>query len=112
MEPVAGLARTAVADPVGKDEVIAARVQRLALAEQFARELGPEEARAAAGRPVKDEDRVVDPPVIAAPRSAEGSVMDAQLRQRFPGRESEVADDMVRRGRLGILRGGKPPGEE
>ena len=72
VEPVAGLARPPVTDAVGQDDVVPCRVERLPLAEEFARELGSEEACPAAGGPVQDQDRVADDPrarpSAAAPR--------------------------------------------
>ena len=87
-EPVAGLARPAVPDAVGEDEVVAGRVERLALAEELARELGPEEIGPAAGRPVQDEHGVADLAVLAPVRRAERAVMDAELGQRLARRRT------------------------
>src|SRR5690348_7606852 len=80
-EPVAGLARAPVADRVGQDEVVAAGVERLPLAEELAGELRPEEVRPAAGRPMEDQDRIADGPMPVPPRLTEGAIVEPELGQ-------------------------------
>ncbi len=60
VQPVARLARLAVADVVGEDDEVAGSVERLPLAIEATGEAAPEELSARSSRPVQDEDRVVD----------------------------------------------------
>lgn len=91
MEPVAGLARFPVPDPIGEDEEVATRIERLALAEEFARELGPEEIGPAPGRPVEDEDGVRYPAVVVPSRVADRAAVDSQFGEGLAGGEAEVS---------------------
>ena len=83
-QPVGWLARLAGADRVGNDDVVAARVERLAGAEQLAREGRRQHARGRTRRAMQDQDRL-------AGRRADRHVVDAQLGQHLAGVEAEVA---------------------
>src|SRR5262249_47888583 len=105
---VARPGRLAVAEVVRKDDVVARRVQGLALAEQLAGEqlAGkplPDQALALAAGAVQDEHRVADDALLIAPRRAERTVVDAHLGQGFARGEAEVTEDMIPRRRRGIL---------
>src|SRR5216684_13562 len=58
VHPVARLARFAVADSIRQDDEKLRGIERLARAEKFAREFWPDELRAAARRPVRDQHRI------------------------------------------------------
>jgi hypothetical protein len=90
-----------VPDAVGEDEEVPARVQCLPLAKQFVSELGSEEARPAAGRPVEDEDRVANDTVLVFTGRPNGAVIQAEFGEQFSGSEPEVTYDEVARGGLG-----------
>ena len=68
-QPVAGLGGFAVADAVGQHDEVLRRVERLARAEQLARELRPQELRAAAAGAVADEHRIAHD-ALARPSAA------------------------------------------
>src|SRR6185312_16244944 len=112
-EPVAGLARAPVADRVGEDEVVAAGVERLTLAEELARELGPEEVRPAAGCPMEDKDRIADGPMPVPARLTEGAIVEPELGQALTRGEAVVAHHEVPFGRRGVVgRDGRGIGEQ
>src|ERR1700680_4298000 len=87
MQGVARLARLSVADAIGENDEIAARIERLAGAEQRAGEFRPNELRAASTRSVQDQDRVAHYPLRITLRRADGAVMKAELWQRLIGCE-------------------------
>ena len=95
VQAVAWFARSAVADAVRQDEVVAAGIERLALAEQHPGEPVHQKALCRTAGGVQDEHRVVDPALGIAVRSPESHVMQSQLRQRLAGGEAKVRDDVV-----------------
>ena len=58
MHPVARFARFAVTDPIGQHDEKFRRIERLILSEKFAGKFRTNELRAAARRPVHDENGV------------------------------------------------------
>ena len=99
-QSVGGLARLAGADGVGKDDVVAPRIERLPRAEKLARERRIQHAGARAVRAVKNEHRF-------ARRGAHRRVVQPQLRQHFAGVKLEIAHHpgtFLRRGVIGSER--------
>ncbi len=107
-----------MAEIVGHDDVVARDIQRLTGPEQFARELRRQELGTRPAGAVQQQDRVLDPPVRAPPRLAQGAVVHPQLRQHPAGSQrkgggGEVALDRhgLGRSRQGQQQGGKAAGE-
>jgi hypothetical protein len=90
MQAVAGFGRLAVADAIGQYHEIAADIEWLAGAEQLAGKFRTHELGATATSAVKNEHGVTHNSALIAPRLAEGAVVDAQRRYRFPGRELKI----------------------
>ena len=103
MQAVARLARLPVPDAVRQNDEIAPRIEQLAVAEQRAREFGPNELRAASTRSMQDQDRVTHNPLRVALRRPERAVMKAQFRQLLARRKAEILDDEIALRRCGIL---------
>src|SRR3546814_12518332 len=80
---------------VGKDNGVAADVERLARAEQFVGELRAQKGMTAAAGAVEHYDRIGDMPVTATPRCSEGRDVDAQLIHLLAGSDTEVAKDDI-----------------
>ena len=96
--------------PSGSTMKYCVGVERLAGAKQLARELGPDELRAAAAGAVADEHGVADDALRILLRLAERAVVQPQLGQRLAVREPEVADHEVALRRRGIV--GRVTGEQ
>src|ERR1700688_340517 len=97
---VARFAGLAVPDAVGQDDVILARVQQLALAEQHAAEAGAEKRPSASTGAVHHDYGVVDVAGGIARRVAQRGVMQSQLAQFFAGGKGEIADGIIALRRL------------
>src|SRR5581483_8919539 len=95
VQTIARLARLSVADAVGQNDVVTRRIQKLPLAEQFARKLRPDEIAAVAGGAVEYQDRIADDTLGVASRRANRAVMNAQLGQRLPALKMEILDDVI-----------------
>ena len=87
-QAVGRLRRSAMADRVGQNDEIFARVERRAGAEQFAGELRREQAFGGAAGAVQDHDRL-------ARRLADGGVVQAQLRHHLAGVKFEIPRDPI-----------------
>ncbi len=94
-QAVAGLARTAVPDAIGKDEEVARRVEQLPRAEQDARELVAQKGLPSPTRAMQEQHRVPRDPRRVAGQCAERSVVQPQLRQPLAALEGEVVDQEV-----------------
>ena len=97
-----------MADAVGKNDVVARSVEKLARAEQFARENGLQELLAGAAGAMEDQDGVGGTALGVARGLSERCVVKAQLRERFAGAKLEILHDKVafgRRRRRGLLSG-------
>ncbi len=94
-QPIAGLTRVPVADPVGQHDEVPRRIQQLARTEQLSGELRANEIAAVAGRPVQDQDGVSDPALGIGHRLAERAVVNPQLREGLSRGEPELPDDVV-----------------
>ncbi len=92
---VARLARFPVPDSVREHDEKFRGIKRLTRAKKFAREFRPDELRAAAGRPMRDQHRVAHGALLILHRFANGPVMDLQFRQRLARSELEIADDVI-----------------
>jgi hypothetical protein len=97
LHAVGRLRRFSVADAVGNDDVVFRRIQRLAGAEQLAREARRQHARRRAARTVQHQHRLTG-------RLADGGIMKAQFRHRFAGVEFEIFCDPVALLRRGVVR--------
>src|SRR5437763_8078714 len=77
--------------------------------EELARKFRSHEARPAPSGAVQDEDRVMHYAVGVRARCTEGAIVDAQLRERLAGDESEVLEEEValHRRRIARLRSGR-----
>ena len=103
-QAVGRFARLAVADGVGKDDVVARRVERLARAEELAGEGRRQQTGARSGRAVQQHYGL-------ARRIAHRRVVQAQLRQHLPRMEAEVAHHPGRLPGRGIVGGKGARGE-
>src|ERR1700720_13942 len=103
VQAVARLARLPVANAIGENDEIAARIERLAGAEQRSGEFRPNELRAASARSMQDEDRVAHYPLRIALRRADRAEMKAGLRQLLIGCEAKILDDEIALRGCGIL---------
>ena len=92
MQPVARLARFAVADSVRQHDEKFRRIKWLIFTEQFAGKFRANKLRAAAGCPVHDEHCVLCFALRIFLRFPDGSIMDTQLRQRFARGKFEIVD--------------------
>src|SRR5882724_3364719 len=81
-QPVARLARLAVADTVGKNNKITSGIEKLPRPKQLSGELSAKEIAAIASRAMKNQDCIFHHPFFVALRSAESAVVQLQLRQR------------------------------
>jgi hypothetical protein len=86
-QPIGRLRRLSMADIVGKDDPVAADIERLARAIEFIGELGPKKLLAAASRAVEHHDRIVDLSRSVAVRRAKRRVVHTKAAQRLPGSE-------------------------
>src|SRR3989442_12029195 len=89
-QPVARLAGFAGPDRIRKNDVVAARIQRLAAAEQFSAQLRGKKTPAGTSRTMQHENRIADVACRIAFRRAESDVMEAQLREFLAGLEREA----------------------
>src|SRR5262252_250863 len=92
---VAGLRGFSVADAVGKNDVVARGVEKLARPEEFARKNGREELMSGAAGAVQNQNRVADASLGVARGLPERGVMKAQLRERFTGAKKKILHDKV-----------------
>lgn len=74
---------------------MALRIQKLIVPEEFAGEALPQELLAAAGGAMQNQNGVAYAALMIAPRLAEPTVMETQLRQNLAAMKGEVADDKV-----------------
>ena len=109
VQPVARLAGVAVADAVGEHDEVLRGIERLTRREELARKFRSHETRTAPSGAVQDEDRVMHHAVGVRARCTEGAIVDAQLRERLAGGESEVLEEEValHRRRIARLRPGR-----
>ena len=115
LEAVAGLARLAVTDAVGKDQEEPLGIEQAARPKQLAGETRAHILCPAAAGAVEDEDGVADDALGVALRLAERAVMESQLGERLAGGEAEVLNDKIalrRRGDLGRSEAGERGGDE
>jgi len=98
LETVGRLRRPAVADRVRQDDVIFARIERLARAEQLAREGRCQHAAGGPAGPMQDQHRL-------AGRFTDGRVGEAELGHHFAGVKFEVPCDPFALSWRGIVLG-------
>ena len=104
MQPVAGLARFAVTDSVRKNDEKLRRVERLTFPKQLIRKFrSGDELRAAASRPVHDEDCIRRFALCVLLLFSNGPIVETQLRQGLTGSELEVVNDIIAFRRRGII---------
>src|SRR5262245_37769313 len=95
VQTVAGLRGFSMPDAVGKNDVVARRIEELARPEQFTRKNRREELMARAACSVQDQDGVGGTPMRVACGLSQRRVMKPQLRQRFARAKLEVLRDIV-----------------
>ena len=95
-QAIARLAGFAVADAIGQYDKKPRRIERLPRPEELAGELVTHEVAAVAAGAVQDEHDVAHHALRVRTRMAKGTVVDAQLRQRFTGGEAEILENVVR----------------
>jgi hypothetical protein len=93
--PVAGLRRAAVAEVVGQDHIIFARIEKLAGAEELVRELRLEELLSRAAGAVKDHHGVGNIALLVALRRAERRVVHLDFGQLFAGAKGKILEDRI-----------------
>ena len=103
-QAIARLAGFAVADAIGQYDKKPRRIERLPRPEELAGELVAHEVAAVAAGAMHDEHRIAHHALRIRTRMAKGTVVDAQLRQRFTGREAEILENVVRFDRRRIVR--------
>ena len=79
-------------------------IERLVLPEKFAGKFRPDKLRAAARRPVRDQNGVAHIPFRILVDLPERPIMNPQLRQRLAGSELEVANRVIAFRRRRIIR--------
>jgi hypothetical protein len=95
VQPVARLARFADTDSVWQHDKKSRRVERLIFTEQFTGEFRLDGLRAAASRPMHDENGISDFSLCVFLDLAQRSIMNPQLRQSFTRCELEILDRIV-----------------
>ena len=88
--PVARLGTVAMAQIVGRDHIIARKVQRLPRPEQFIPERGPQKRQPAAARPVQQHHRIDHMPVRVPLRRAKRIIIHGDRWQRLASAEAEI----------------------
>ena len=92
MQAIGGLGRGAVTDIVGQDKKILRDVERLSGSEELIGKQGVEQRFCRTAGAVQQQDGIVGMALAVGVRFAEGKVMQAQLRKRLAGAESEIGD--------------------
>jgi hypothetical protein len=105
MHPVARFARFAVTDPVWQHDEKFRGIKRLIFPEELAGKLRADKLRAAAGRPVHDENCIRRFALRIFLRFSERPVMETQLWQCFPRSKLEIANRVIALSRRRIIGG-------
>ena len=105
MHPVARLARFAVADRIRQDDEELCHIERLIFPEELAGKLRANKLRAAAGRPMHDENCIRRFALRIFLRFSERPIMETQLRQCFARSKFEIANRVIALSRRRIIGG-------
>src|SRR6202171_4183513 len=104
MQPVAGLRGFPVTNAVGKNDVVAIRIQELPGSEKLPGKLRLEELLSRAAGAVKNQNGVCDAALGVAHRFTKRRVVQSQFRQRFARPEFEILDHEIAFGCCGKRR--------
>src|SRR5467141_4798035 len=104
MQPVAWLRRFPVTNAVGKNDVVAIRIEKLPGSEELPGKLRLEELLSRAAGAVENQDGVCDAALRVAHRLAKRHVVQSQFRQRLARPEFEILDDEIAFGCCGKRR--------